>query len=412
MSSPVPFQISISDREIARLHNKLEDVRFPDELTESGWDYGVPLSDMKRLIQYWKEKYDWKEQERKINAGLPQFTLDIPVDGFGSLNIHFVHQPSKVENAVPLLFVHGWPGSFLEVSKILPLLTSPTSNQSPHFHVVAYSLPGYGFSQGPTTKGFSDRQYAEVGHKLMQALGYTEYGGDWGHLITRTIAQLYGPKYCKANHTNMGYGAAPKLLSNPILYFQHLLTPYSASEKAGFARTAWFQGKGFGYNVEQSTQPQTLGYSLADSPAGLLAWIYEKLVTWTDGYPWTDDEILTWISIYWFSREGPAASLRIYYEVAQRAGWDPSNQLAPSGVLVGASIFPRDICVFPPTWLRTLANVVFIKVHHSGGHFAAHETPEALVDDMRMMFGRGGAAFGVVKGRSGYLTSAGRSAKL
>ncbi|KAF8509175.1 alpha/beta-hydrolase [Hysterangium stoloniferum] len=394
---PRPFAISVESRKIEGLMFKLDQVRFPNELEPVSWCYGPPLLEVKRIVEYWKNGYDWKEQERKINATLKQYTVDIPVDGFDKLNIHFVHGPSNVETAIPLLFIHGWPGSFLEVSKVLPLLTAPVSDGSPRFHVVALSLPGFGFSEGPKKKGFSIRQYAEVGHKLMQTLGYKEYGGDLGSLISRTMAQMYGPQYCKASHTNMCFGEAPKLFKNPILYFQHLLTPYTAFEKAGFSRVAWFRTQGSGYFYQHSTQPQTLGYGLTDSPVGLLAWIYEKLIKWSDNYPWTDDEILTWVSIYWFSREGPTSPLRMYYEIAQTDSWSPSNLKVSSSVLFGASLFPNELLLFPGTWLRTLANVVFIKEHDSGGHFAAHENPEEIVEDLREMFGRGGPAFQVVK---------------
>ncbi|KAF8526168.1 Alpha/Beta hydrolase protein [Gautieria morchelliformis] len=388
--SPVPFTLSISDHALASLNSKLSTVQFPNELSDAGWEY---------------DGYDWRKHERDINASLPQFTADISVEGFETLNIHFVHKRSAVESAIPLLFVHGWPGSFLEVAKILPLLTAPSSEKDPSFHVVAFSLPGYGFSEAPKTKGLAEVQYAEVGHKLMQGLGYEEYvtqGGDWGYIITRKIAQIYGGRYCKASHTNMPFGLRPQLLTNPFLYLKHLLTPYTATEKAGLARFAWFRERGSGYAALQSTQPQTVGYSLNDSPVGLLAWIYEKIVTWTDGYPWTDDEIITWVSIYWVSRGGPAASLRIYYEAARTGAWDPSAQIVPRHVPIGISLFPKELFVLPKTWMHTLANVVFIGEYTKGGHFAAYERPQELVGDVRAMFRKGAMAFGVVPGKTGY----------
>jgi len=398
---PKPFTITVDSREIERLMLKLNHVRFPDELEPVSWCYGTPLTEMKRLVKYWKDGYDWKEQERKINATLEQYTVDIPVDGFDTLNIHFVHRPCTLGTAIPLLFIHGWPGSFLEVHKVLPILTAPASDESPRFHVVALSLPGFGFSEGPKKKSFAVRQYAEVGHKLMQTLGYKEYvtqGGDLGSLISRTMAQMYGPQHCKASHTNMCFGEAPKFLEHPILYLQHLLTPYTAFEKAGFSRLAWFRSQENGYFYQHSTQPQTLGYGLTDSPVGLLAWIYEKLIKWSDNYPWTDDEILTWVSIYWFSREGPTSPLRMYYEIAQADSWHPPNLKVSPSILFGASLFPKELLLFPRTWLRTLANVAFVREHGSGGHFAAYENPEVLVEDLREMFGSGGPAFQVVKG--------------
>ncbi|KAH7913935.1 Alpha/Beta hydrolase protein [Hygrophoropsis aurantiaca] len=401
-SAAEPFTLAIPDEQIAALRAKLELATFPDELQDAGWDYGAPLADIKRLVARWKDGYDWRAEEKRINDELPMFTTDIDVQGFGNLNIHFVHQKSTVVDAVPLLFVHGWPGSFLEVRKILPLLTA-TSPEHPSFHVVALSLPGYGFSEAPHQKGFGIEQYAEVGNKLMLALGYNEYvtqGGDWGYVITRVIGNLYGGKHSKAWHTNFPIAAPPAFTKAPFSFMSFLVTPFTAEEKAGLARTAWFRSKGRGYFAEQSTQPQTLGYGLADSPVGLLAWIYEKLVVWTDSYPWTDDEVLTWISIYLFSRAGPAASLRIYYEL----GGNSSSSISSVGptIPMGVSSFPKELLVVPIAWVRSAFNVVFESKHKSGGHFAAHEKPDELVGDLRKMFGKGGKAFGVVPGKTGF----------
>lgn len=206
------------------------------------------------------------------------------------------------------------PGSFIEVASLLPLLSAP---DGPAFHIVAPSLPNFGFSEGVKKRGFAHAQYAETLNKLMLQLGYDQYatqGGDWGYSITRALGLLY-PQHCKASHVNMIPGGKPTFAKHPFLAIQHVLTPYTAKEKAGFQRTAWFSDEGRGYNVEQSTKPQTLAYALNDSPVALLAWVYEKLHDWADEYAWTDDEILTWISIYYFSRAGPGAAHRIYYEV-------------------------------------------------------------------------------------------------
>ncbi|CAL1713413.1 unnamed protein product [Somion occarium] len=380
-----PFTLAVPDADLELLRKKLELTRLPDELEGSKWDYGVPLEDIKRLVAKWKDGFDWRAAEAKINA-IPQFTRDIEVEGHGTLNVHYVHQKSELQNAIPLLFVHGWPGHFMEVAKLLPLLTAVAPDQ-PSFHVVAFSLPGFGFSEAPKEKGFAISQYAEVGHKLMLALGYNEYvtqGGDWGFLITRVIAQKYGGKHAKAWHTNFPVTGPPSLTYSPGLFLRFLVTPFSAEEKKGIERTMWFRSKGRGYFEEQSTNPQTLGYSLADSPAGLLAWIHEKLVTWTDGYPWTDDEILTWISIYWFSRPGPAASVRIYYEASTAKDWD-KTQYVP--IPFGISLFPKELARVPKLWTRAIGKLVFASEHESGGHFAAHEKPAELADDLKKMFG-------------------------
>lgn len=199
-------------------------------------------------------------------------------------------------------------------------------------------------------------------------------------------------------------GSKPAWTSNPILALQHALTPYSSRDLSGFARMKWFETEGRGYSVTQSTKPQTIGYALTDSPIGLLAWIYEKLHDWTDAYPWTDDEILTWVSIYWFSTAGPAASVRIYYEAAKdtNMGRLRTRRYIPH-VKLGLSYFPKEISVIPKTWGRTMGPVVYERDHESGGHFAASENPEAIAGDLKEMFGKGGGAFGVVKGKDGYV---------
>ena len=222
-------------------------------------------------------------------------------------------------------------------------------------------------------------------------------------MITRIMGLLY-PDHVRASHINMIRGHKPTFLSNPLLATQHALTPYTPRENAGFARTAWFLQEGSGYRTEQGTKPQTLGYALADSPVGLLAWIYEKLHDWTDAYPWTSDEILTWVSIYLFSAAGPAASLRIYYEASHdnKLGRARTEQYIPH-VKLGLAHFPRELSVVPRTWGRTMGPVVYESEHESGGHFAAWERPDAIVKDLREMFGKGGGAFGCVKGREGYV---------
>ncbi|KAI9881263.1 MAG: hypothetical protein M1830_005549 [Pleopsidium flavum] len=403
MASVRPYNIAVSQAQLERLASKLSNASFPDELDGAGWDYGAPLADIKRLTAYWRDSFDWRKQEAKLNE-LPNFKIPLSVEGFDPLNVHFVHQRSDVQGAIPLLFCHGWPGSFLEVAKILPLLTKG-SNTAPAFHVVSPSLPNFGFSEGPTKKGFGLKQYAEACHKLMLNLGYQEYvtqGGDWGFYITRAMGFLY-PQHCKASHVNMVRADPPRWTSNPILALQYAITPLSARDKNGLARSNWFLKEGNGYRSEQSTKPQTLGYALHDSPVALLAWIYEKLHDWTDDYPWTEDEILTWVSIYWFSTASPAASIRIYYEATHSesvtrerlSSWIPSVKL-------GLAYFPRELSVVPKTWGRTLGPVVFESDNEKGGHFAAWERPDTIADDLRKMFGKKGGAYGLIKGKEGY----------
>ncbi|KAI0131621.1 alpha/beta-hydrolase [Hypoxylon sp. NC0597] len=410
MAEIKPYTIKVDDRRLEDLRTRLSLAKFPDELDEAGWDMGAPLADVKRLAKYWQESYDWREAEEELNK-LPQFTTDIQCAGFEPLSIHFIHVRSEVNGAIPLLFIHGWPGHFEEVSKILkPLTEGADGVKYPVFDVVAPSLPNFGFSEGPKKRGFAMEQYAETLNKLMLKLGYNEYvtqGGDWGRHISRTLAHLY-PEHCKATHLNYDTSNPPEFLKNPLLALEHALKPYNPREKHGVSRSKWFEQEGRGYNLEQSTKPQTLGYALADSPVACLAWIYEKLHDWTDAYPWTEDEICTWVSIYWFSTAGPAASVRIYYETVHnvdgRKGKIDHQKMREwtPGVKLGFSHFPMDVQVLPSTWVRTQGNVVFEKEHDSGGHFAAWERPDDIVTDVREMFGRGGGAFGVVKGRTGY----------
>ncbi|TGO19210.1 hypothetical protein BTUL_0005g00580 [Botrytis tulipae] len=380
--SPQPFQISVPQAKIDTLKTKLSLAEFPDELENAEWDMGAPLSDVKRLAKAW-EQWDWRVAEEKLNKTLEglQFTTGVEVDGFGELDVHFLWQKSEVKGAVPLLFVHGWPGSFLEAVQLLPLLQQPGG---PAFHIVAPSLPNYGFSEGVKKRGFAIAQYAETCHKLMLQLGYDEVEIE-----------------CKASHINMVLGKPPT--------DQEESTSYSQAELEGLARTKWFEEEGRGYFAEQSTKPQTLAYALHDSPVALLAWIYEKLHDWTDAYPWTDDQIFTWISIYQFSRAGPGATLRIYYEVQHTQPGegkltrnDASDYIG--GVKLGLAFNPKELAVMPKAWGRTLGDVVFESdnLKEGGGHFYAHEKPELLARDLRAMFGKGGGAFGVVKGKNGY----------
>lgn len=409
MADIKPFTISIPEKSLDDLKLRLSLARFPDELDDAEWEYGAPLDDIKRLTQYWKDEYDWRAAEKRLNATFVQFTTPITVEGFDPLNIHFIHQRSAVKNAIPLLFVHGWPGSFIEAVKIVKELSSPRDPKAPAFHVVAPSLPNFGFSDAPKKRGFAVAQYAELAQKLMMKLGYTEYvtqAGDWGFHITRTL-MLHYPQHCKANHVNMDEGLPPSFLKNPLLALEYATTPDTQREIKGRERTEWMLQESSGYRAQQSTKPQTLGYALADSPMGLLAWIYEKICEWTDKYPWTEDEICTWMSIYWFSTAGPAASLRIYYEEYHR--WDdPKKRVTRENTRsyipgkLGISHQPQEVRVYPSTWTRTQGDIVFERFYDSGGHFFAYEKPAHMIADVREMYGKGGGAASVVPGKDGY----------
>jgi pimeloyl-ACP methyl ester carboxylesterase len=395
------YEIHVPDSQLSQLQQKLENATFPDELSGASWDYGAPLSEIKRLAAHWTTTYDWRAQETKLNT-LPQYHRSIKADNFEALDIHYIHQTSPSPNAIPLLFVHGWPGSYLEVLKILPALQLEMNGVA--FHVVAPSLPNFGWSEGPKRRGFALREYAQTCHRLMQALGYDRYvtqGGDWGFMITRTMGLLF-PEAVLASHVNMVRASPPSFVKHPLLALRHAVGPYSERENVGKERNKWFLEEGAGYRQLQASKPQTLGYALQDSPVGLLAWIYEKLHDWTDGYEWTDDEILTWVSVYWFSTAGPAASLRVYYEAVhdQSAKGDAihrdrTGQWIPK-VKLGLLHAPKEITVVPKTWGRTLGPVVFESEKKKGGHFAAHEIPGEVVADLRTMFGKGGPCYKIM----------------
>ena len=407
-----PFIISIPDEKLTRLQQKLRLTDFPDECVDAeNWCHGSPLADVKRLTHHWIHTFDWRAAEARLNT-FPQYTTEVEIAGFGRHEVHFIHQPSAVRHAIPLLFVHGWPGSFIEVTRMLPALVAG----SPAFHVVAPSLIDFGFSSASGAKTFNIAQQAEALHQVMLALGYSEYvvqGGDLGYLIARFLAQRYGPGQVKAHHLNNTAPAEPTADSHADLHARIQRTPLSAAELAGLNRTQWFSQEGNGYLRKQSTRPQTVGYFFADSPVGLLAWLLEPLHDWIDpssSRSWSDDDILTWTSIYYFSRAGPAASNYIYYAIEHAGGpADTSQSQSPFTIAqrfcpvpLGISRFPYDLIVLPKLWNQTLGPVVFEQDHDRGGHFAAWENPEALVADLRRMFGKQGGAFGVVAGKSGY----------
>ncbi|KAF2401389.1 epoxide hydrolase 1 [Trichodelitschia bisporula] len=406
------FKLNVPDEALEKLKQKLSVTTLPDEMeSDNPSQYGAPLKDVSRLVKYWQDGFDWRKAEAKINE-LPQFITSVTTDDFGPLDIHFVHQKSPTQSAVPLLFVHGWPGSFLEATKLLPLLKG--DGKSPSFHIVVPSLPNFGFSSGVAKPGFGVEQHAEVCHRLMLQLGYDQYithGGDWGFYITRALGYLY-PEHVKASHITMVHGSPPTYKANPLLALQHAVTPYSDAERKGRERFQWFTREGRGYGIIQGTKPQTVGYALADSPVALLGWILEKLYDWTDKYPWTDDNILTWISVYWFSRAGPAASVRIYYETEHPQGKRLKSVNVLRGhvphVKLGMAFFPQEIVHVPRTWARTMGDVVYESEHESGGHFAAWEKPKAVAADLNAMLRKGGPCFGIVKGANGYDGAAAR----
>ncbi|KAH9883848.1 alpha/beta-hydrolase [Xylariomycetidae sp. FL2044] len=400
MADIQPFKVTITQQEVEALKQKLLASRLPD-LFESDWDRGVPISHIKRISDYWRETFSWRAFEERLNA-LPQFEATLSLDGFDPFKVHFVHQKSPSPDAIPLLFIHGWPGSFYEVSKILPLLTqSHVDGDVPSFHVVAPSLPNFAFSSRIDKPGFGIQQYAETCHRLMQALGYKQYAaqaGDWGSMIALSIG-VFHPDAMRAIHMNFVAGAPPPPTS-PFAFVRFLsmyfLSLYSKKERAGLKAAQDHVARGMAFYEIQRTRPNTIGVALADSPVGLLSWIYEKLVAWGGKYEWTDQEVCEWVSLYWFSRPGPAASIVLYHE-ATKGDWQAKAGISVPGVKLGLSYFPEEIFRTPGAWNSRMGDVVFEHEHEEGGHFATWEKPEALAKDLQVMFGRKGGAYGAVE---------------
>ncbi|CAI6314241.1 unnamed protein product [Periconia digitata] len=395
MSAPRPYEINVPDENIERLKQKLALTDFPYDAADfdgTSWAQGPPVSEIKRLAQVWEKEYDWRKVEKQLNL-LPHYRVSVPVDSLGhTYDIHFVHKKSQRKNAVPLLFLHGWPGSFIEVTKIIDGLTGGQGDKGPFFEVVAPSLVDFGFSSRSTVS-FRFQHHAEVYHKLMKTLGYDRYvvqAGDVGSLVSRYMAKQYGSSGFTAYHTNTPAPAEPTKEQHPELHAKLQSTSLTDAEQQCLARTGKFMSSGQGYFTVQSTRPTTIGYSLRDSPVALLSWIYEKLKDWSDDYAWTDEEILTWVSIYYFSTAGPEASSNAYYAMVNDSPPAFAAAAAYVDVPMGISRFQNDLVVLPKLWNQTLGPIVLEREHGRGGHFAAWERPDAIVEDVRGMFAAGG----------------------
>jgi pimeloyl-ACP methyl ester carboxylesterase len=371
-----PFRIEASDDQLDDLRRRLRATRWPDREVVDDWSQGVPLAYVQEVCGYWAEKYDWRERERRLNA-FPQFRTEI--EGLG---IHFYHVRSPHPNALPIVITHGWPGSVVEFQKVIGPLSDPTAHggdASDAFHVVCPSLPGYGFSDKPTERGCGAERIADLWGALMARLGYARYvaqGGDWGALVTTQIA-LRDPAHCAGIHLNM-----PIVSPDPAT--MNDLTPAEQSALAGMAEYGEWDS---GYSKEQSTRPQTVGYGLVDSPAGQVAWIFEKFWKWTDcnGHPenvLTRDELLDNAMLYWLPATG-ASSARLYWESFRTQ----TQALTPIAAPTGCSIFPKEIFRSSRRWAeKRFTNLVHWNELEKGGHFAAFEQPAAFVNELRACF--------------------------
>lgn len=371
MSAIRPFILDVPQQELDDLKARIDLTRWPEQETVSDWSQGTPLAVLQELIAYWRNGYDWRRCEARLNA-LGQFITEI--DG---LDIHFLHVRSARADAMPLVMTHGWPGSVIEFMGVIEDLTNPADPEAPAFHLVIPSLPGYGFSGKPTVTGWGVEKIGRAWGELMSRLGYDKWfaqGGDWGSVVTTAIGVQQVPG-CIGIHLNMPIARPTEEdLANP-----------SPAELKALGALKHYQDWDSGYSKQQSTRPQTVGYGLVDSPAGLAGWILEKIWAWTDnqGSPWdalSRDQVLDNIMLYWLPRNG-ASSARLY--------WESFGSFAAQEIVipVAASAFPREVLPTPRKWAeRNYRNLVHWGEVEHGGHFAAWEQPHDFIRELRISF--------------------------
>ena len=374
MTDVRPFTLAIPQSQLDDLNARIDQARWPERETVSDWSQGTPLAALQDFVGYWRNQYDWRRCEARLN-GLGQFITEI--DG---LDIHFLHVRSPHPEAIPLIMTHGWPGSVIEFMGVIEQLADPVKfggKAEDAFHVVAPSLPGFGFSGKPTSTGWGVEKIGRAWGILMARLGYDRWfaqGGDWGSAVTTAIGvqQVAG---CAGIHLNMPIGRPePEDLANP-----------SPAELKALGALKHYQDWDSGYSTQQRTRPQSVGYGLVDSPVGLAGWIYEKMWAWTDnaGAPedaLTRDAMLDNLMLYWLPATG-ASSARLY--------WESFGAFAPQKIElpVAVSAFPKEILPTPRKWAeRNFPNLVHWGDMDKGGHFAAWEQPEAFVGELRAAF--------------------------
>ena len=374
-----PFKVEISEENLQNIYSKVKNYQWHEMPDDGGWDYGTNLDYMKSFSKYWVEKYDWKKTEEKINK-FKNFKSNIE-----GIDIHFIYEKGSGSNPRPLLLTHGWPGSFVEFVDIIGPLTNPEAyggNPADAFHVVIPSLPGYGFSDKPEDRGYNPERMADVLASLMERLGYERYGaqgGDWGAIIGRVLAGNYADRLIGL-HSNFVLGGPPRGVVDPAAGVPVEELELRQERARAFANESAYQSL-------QGTKPQSLGYGLNDSPAGLAAWIVEKFHGWSDHdgdleSVFTKDQLLTNVTLYWVTQTITSAS-RIYYESRRTP---PTRPVGFIEVPTGAAIFPKEISFTPRKWAETQYNIVHWTIMPRGGHFAALEQPELLVGDIRDFF--------------------------
>src|SRR3984893_3247511 len=376
-----PFRIEIPEADLSDLRQRLQRTRWPEAETVTDWSQGVPQAYLQDLCRYWADTYDWRATEARLN-GLPQFRTEI--DGLG---IHFIHVRSPHADALPLVLTHGWPGSIVEFLKVIGPLSDPTAyggDPADAFHVVCPSLPGYGFSDKPARPGWNVERIAGAWTRLMARLGYERYGaqvGDWGTSITTSIGQQ-DPDHVAGIHVNPPIAAPDPTTFNDL----------TGTERAALDSMENAQEWESGYSAQQSTRPQTLGYGLVDSPAGLCAWIIEKFWSWTDSdghleNVLTRDELLDNLMLYWLPGTGASAA-RLYWECFKQVSeWFTRSTADTVTVPTGCSIFPKEIPRPSRRWAaRRYTDIRYWNELDKGGHFAAFEQPELFVNEVRSFF--------------------------
>ncbi|MEJ3653125.1 epoxide hydrolase family protein [Actinomycetes bacterium KLBMP 9759] len=368
------FRAEITDAQIADLRDRLARTRWPDRETVDDWSQGIPLSYTRELCDYWANEYDMHRLAARLNA-FPQLHATV-----GGLGIHVLHVRSPHERARPLIMTHGWPGSVVEFLDVIGPLTDPESHggsAADAFHVVVPGLPGFGFSDKPSRPGVGVERIARAWHELMGHLGYRHYyaqGGDWGSAVTTAMA-VAAPEGLLGVHLNVARVSAAAL---------HRLGEPTEQEREMVARTQRFFAEEAGYSAQQATRPQTVGYALADSPAGQLAWIVEKFYAWADcdGHPENAvarDDLLDNVMVYWLANSA-ASSARMYWENAAYLDSEPDPVRIPTAY----TQFPEEIFAFSERWLRTqFSDLRYYHAAERGGHFAAFEQPATFVGEVR-----------------------------
>lgn len=371
-----PFSFHAPQAALDDLKLRLLRARFPERETVGGWKQGAPLARLQAIAEYWRTGYDWRRCEARLNS-FPQYRTQI--DG---LNIHFLHARSPHEQALPIIITHGWPGSVIEFLKVIEPLTNPTAHGGrieDAFHVVAPSLPGFAFSDKPASPGWNIDRIARAWGELMRRLGYSRYvaqGGDWGAWVTIRLAQQRPPGL-RGIHLNM-----------PLVYPDKLPATLTAEEQRAVENMNGFRRNGFGFFLVQATQPQMIGYALADSAVGQLAWMYQIFKEGTDNHgdpesALTRDEMLDDITLYWLTNTG-ASSARIYFEDAELSGNGGMVELP-----VGYSAFPGELYCPPRSWAEACyPKLIYWHELDRGGHFAAFEQPELFASELRACFGK------------------------